>query len=161
MTIALESYALNREEGPAVWFMGRARMTVKATGEQTNGAFSLIEEVAPPGYATIYHKHLAADEVFYVLEGEVTLVRNDEKLKAGPGTYVFLPRGISHGYRVTGTTPARLLLFISPAGLEHFFLEAGEPVTGPNPPPPAPPDREKLMALGTKYNNVSLGPLPE
>jgi quercetin dioxygenase-like cupin family protein len=161
MTTALESYALTREEGRSIWFLGKALMTIKATGEQTNGAFSLVEEVLPAGYATIYHAHQTEDEAIYVLEGEITLIRDNQKLKAGPGTYVFLPRRTPHGYRVE-TAPARLLLLIIPAGFEQFFIEAGEPAKDRITPPPAmPPDREKIMALAAKYNNQILGPLPE
>ncbi len=155
------SYSLTREEGQSVWFMGKARMTIKATAEQTNGVFSLVEEVLPPGYATIYHAHRTEEEAIYVLEGEITLIRNNEKVKAGAGTYTFLPRNTPHGYRVDGTEPARILLLITPAGFEQFFIEAGEPATGNVPPPPSPPDREKIMALAAKYNNDILGPLPE
>jgi mannose-6-phosphate isomerase-like protein (cupin superfamily) len=39
--------------------------------------------------------HAREDEIFYVLEGEVTFMRGVEQIKAGPGTSVILPRGIS------------------------------------------------------------------
>jgi quercetin dioxygenase-like cupin family protein len=157
----MEAYALTREEGQSVWFMGKARMTIKATGEQTNGTFALVEEVLPPGYATIYHSHQTEDEAIYVIEGEITLICNNQKIKAGPGTYTFIPRNTPHGYRVEAASQARILLLITPGGFEQFFIEAGEPATGPNPPPATAPDRQKIMALAAKYHNDILGPLPE
>lgn len=160
MTTTVEPYTLTREEGQSIWFLGKALMTLKATGEQTNGAFSLVEEVLPAGYATIYHAHLTEDEAIYVLEGEITLICNGQKLQGVPGTYVFLPRNTPHGYRVE-KAPARLLLFITPAGFEQFFIEAGEPAQGLTPPSATLPDREKIMALAAKYHNKILGPLPE
>jgi quercetin dioxygenase-like cupin family protein len=140
---------------------GKGLMTVKATGEQTNGAFGLVEEVLQPGYATYYHRHHTADQTLYVLEGEINLIREDQRVKAGAGTFIFLPRNTPNGFRVEGTTPARLLLLITPAGFEQFFLEAGEPTGGQTSPPSGPPDFRKIATLGAKYGNEGLGPLPE
>ena len=48
MDMGTQPYALAREEGQAVWFLGTL-LIVKATGEQTGGAFALIDNVGPPG----------------------------------------------------------------------------------------------------------------
>jgi len=89
-----------------------------------------------------------------VLEGELEFVCGGKWLTAGPGTYIFGPREIPHGFRVIGTSPARLLFLCSPGGFEHFVREMSESA-------PAPPDMAKLMALAAKYQVDILGPLPE
>jgi hypothetical protein len=61
-------YALARGEGRHVWFLG-SLMTIKADSGQTEGAMSLIEQVAPPGFASPLHLHHGEDEPMYVLEG--------------------------------------------------------------------------------------------
>jgi hypothetical protein len=43
-----QPYALARGEGRGVWFLD-SLLIVKATGEQTGGAFGLIDNVMPPG----------------------------------------------------------------------------------------------------------------
>ena len=73
-----------------------------------------------------------------------------------PGTFVYGPREIPHGFRVEGTEPARMLLQCTPGGFEHFVIKMSEPT-----PPTGPPDMEKLMALAAKFDNEILGPLPE
>jgi uncharacterized protein (TIGR02246 family) len=151
---------VNMEKESAVWFLG-ALTRVMSTGENTNGAFGLIEQLIPAGFASPYHIHHLEDEAFYVLEGGVTFVCDGEWFKAGPGAYVYGPREIPHGFRIEGSTPARILLLCAPAGFERFVIEMSDPATERTLPPPAPPDMAKLMALAAKYNIDILGPLPE
>lgn len=156
----LELYALARAEGQAIWFLDTLTF-VKATGEQSGGAFGLIEHVAPPGSGSPYHVHHAEEEIFYVLEGELTFISGDDKFTGTAGSYVFLPRDIPHGFKVTGDKPARYLVMTTPAGFEQFVIEMGQPATVLVLPPTRPLDMEKLMSLATKYNIEILGPLPE
>ena len=160
MDMGTRPYALSREEGRAVWFLGTLS-TTKATGEQTGGAFGLVEQLIPAGFATPYHVHHAEDEGFYLLEGDVTFICDGQELAARPGAYIFGPRGIPHGFRVEGSTPARMLFLASPSGFEQFVEEVGEPAKELTLPPPGPPDMEKLMILAEKHHIEILGPLPE
>jgi len=152
-------YALEREEGQALWFLGTL-VLVKATGEQTGGAFGLIDNVLPAGFASPYHVHRNEDGSYYVVEGEMTFYVGDERVKAGAGAFVYGPRGVPHGFAVEGTAPARILLQNYPAGFEGFPVEVGEPAKGLALPPAEPPDMEKLMAIAAKYDIEILGPLP-
>ncbi len=61
MTMTIEPYTLTREAGPPIWFLGTL-MTLKATGEQTNGAYGLIEQILPPRFASPLHVHHSEDE---------------------------------------------------------------------------------------------------
>lgn len=54
-------YALAKEEGQAVWFLGTL-VIIKATSEQIGGAFGLIDNVLPAGFASPYHLHRNEDE---------------------------------------------------------------------------------------------------
>jgi hypothetical protein len=76
---------------------------------------------------------------------------------AGPGTWVYGPRDIPHGFRVLGTSPARMLLQCAPAGFERFVRELSMPVDAV----PAPPHMPLLIATAAKYGIDILGPLPE
>lgn len=160
MEVDVRPYALSRQEGRAVWFLGTLSHT-KATGEQTRGAFGLVEQLIPAGFASPYHVHRAEDESFYVLEGEVTFICDGQELEARPGAYIFGPRGVPHGFRVEGSTPARMLFLATPSGFEQFVEEVGEPAKEATLPPPEPPDMEKLMTLAEKYQIEILGLLPE
>jgi mannose-6-phosphate isomerase-like protein (cupin superfamily) len=155
MAVTTQPYALAREEGAELWFLG-APTRVIATAEQTGGAFGLIEQVIPAGSESPLHVHHAEDESFYVVEGRMTFLCGDHKVEAGPGTFVYGPREIPHGFRVEGDQPARVLLQCTPGGFEHFIKEMSESA-----PPSGPPDMERLMSVAGKYGNEILGPLPE
>jgi quercetin dioxygenase-like cupin family protein len=138
---------------PPIYFLGLPTI-VRATDQTTNGAFGLVEQVMPPGFASPYHTHRLEDEAFYVLEGEMAFVCDRNWTTAGPGTYVFGPRNLPHGFKVLGDKPARMLLLCAPGGFAQFVLEMSEPT-------PAPPDMGRLAALAAKYSVDILGPLPE
>lgn len=142
---------LAKDEGEGIWFIG-SFMRFKATTESTGGAFTLIDEIAGPGRQSPPHIHHSEDEAFWIIEGEVTFTCGDEVHVAGPGSFVFLPRDIQHNFRVTSEIPTRMLLWISPAGLEGFFREMGEPGSIDEVPAQSAPDMQKLLALGTKYH---------
>ena len=133
---------------------------VKATGEQTGGAFGLIDNLMPGGFASPYHMHRNEDESFYVVEGEMTFYVGEQSVKAGAGAFVYGPREVPHGFEVEGTAPARILLQNHPAGFEGFPVEVGEPAEELVLPPAEPPDVERLMAIAARYDIEILGPLP-
>jgi mannose-6-phosphate isomerase-like protein (cupin superfamily) len=129
-----------------------------ATGEVTDGHFCLMEHVSmPPGLATPYHVHHNEDEAFYVLDGSVRFVCDGRWLDAGPGTWVYGPREVPHGFKVVGSGPARMLIMSAPAGFEKFVLELCAPVDAT----PAPPDMATLIAAAARFNIDILGPLPD
>jgi len=148
---------LNTRQDAAFQFFGSPTV-MRSTGETTDNHFCLIEALMmPPGLASPYHVHHNEDEAFYVLEGELAVVLDGKWMMAGPGTYVYGPREIPHGFKVVGTTPARMLLLCAPAGFERFVRELSTPLDAV----PAPPEMALLLATAAKYNIDILGPLPE
>jgi quercetin dioxygenase-like cupin family protein len=91
----------------------------KATGEQTGGMFSLVEAMCPVGYATPLHIHYLEDEAVYVLNGHLTFFCGAQQVAVVRGSFVYLPRGIAHGFRVDGEGPASLLCLTVPAGADQ------------------------------------------
>src|SRR5579884_2179089 len=106
-------YHLAPSEGPATWFLDTL-MTVKAGGEQTTNAFTLLEWMAPPGFGPPRHIHHTEDEAFYVLEGAMCVTCGDDSWEATAGSFVFLPRGIPHSFLVTSEMPIRGLQITAP-----------------------------------------------
>ena len=148
-------------EGPAFWFLN-SLCVVKATTESTGGAFSMVHQVAPPGHATPYHLHRVEDEAFYVLDGEYTFICDGVKTVVRPGGYIFLPRKVPHGIRVSSSTPATMLILATPGtGFVGMMEEMARPALERVLPEPTQPDLEKLGRLCAKYQIDILGPLPE
>jgi quercetin dioxygenase-like cupin family protein len=118
-----------------IWIVGDT-LTLKATAETTRGALTLIECEAAPGGGPPPHIHEREDEAFYVLDGAFEIQLGDELLRAGPGDFAFVPRGMVHRFANVGDTPARILILFTPGGIEEFFRAAGTPASGDGPPPP-------------------------
>jgi quercetin dioxygenase-like cupin family protein len=109
----------------SVWYNG-SLMTFLATGEDTHGQFALIEAVARRGNVPPPHIHHREDEIFYVLEGEVVVSVGDRTIKGTPGTMVFLPRDVRHSFTIE-SEQSRMLILLTPAGLERWFKEFSVP----------------------------------
>jgi quercetin dioxygenase-like cupin family protein len=138
-------YMLHDAEGQSLESLG-ALVLLKATSEQTGGAFNLFEVTCPPGYATSLHIHYAEDVAVYVLEGALSFFWGSEQMAAVPGSYVYQPRGIPHGFRVEGRMPARMLYLTLPAGLDRFVIEQEQ--RAPNAEPGTAAARYQIEILG-------------
>ncbi len=129
--------------------LGNSSITVKVHGEETGGAYSVLEYLAAPGAGNGPHVHYNEDETFYVLEGAMTFQLEGEKRKAGPGEFVIIKRETLHAFVNAEGEAARCLILLRPAGLEGFFEDMAELLeTNPG----VPPDLQAILALGRKYN---------
>jgi quercetin dioxygenase-like cupin family protein len=81
----------------------------------TGGSVMAFEEIVPPGTRSWFHLHHDSDEVAYVLSGEVTFKIGDETIVGGAGTWAFMPRGVPHCWKYTGTETGRILFLYTPA----------------------------------------------
>jgi quercetin dioxygenase-like cupin family protein len=146
-----KAFALASGEGKKYWFLG-SLMEVKVKGEETEGAFSLLEEIDPPDFVTPLHIHRNEDEYFYVLEGEVTFTIGEEIIPAKPGTFVFAPRDVAHMYKIDNSNPAKIITMLVPAGLENLFIDCSVPASAYKlPPEGVETDMEKLFAQALEY----------
>jgi mannose-6-phosphate isomerase-like protein (cupin superfamily) len=105
--------------------LGTIGVDFKIGGEQTGGAFSIVEHPVDPRGMVPPHVHKHEDELSFVLEGRIGARIGDEELVVGPGAYVVKPRGILHTFFNPTDEPARILEIISPAGFEAYFAELG------------------------------------
>src|ERR671914_1546988 len=160
---ASRTFAHQTGEGKALWWIGMLA-TIKATAEQTGGQYTLVEILAPEGFASPLHVHHQEDEGFWILEGEMTFYVGDQTIKARPGSFLFGPKGVPHAFTVD-SGPARLLFVLSPGGFEGLIREMGEPARELSipPQPEAPPDEaemQRMAAIAARYGNEILGPPP-
>ena len=139
-------------EGKSYWLLGDL-YTFKATGDDTGGAFAMVEAQVQPQNGPPPHIHRREDETFYVLEGEFSFLHGDAAFSAGPGSFIYIPKGTLHTYKNVSGAIGRLVFLLTPAGFEKFFEEVGGPAKDKTTPPPFDPATvEKLLKLAPKYH---------
>ena len=117
----------------------------KVDGADTGGALSIVEHPFAVGALVPPHVHTLEDEYSIVLDGEIGFRSEDREVVLGPGGYIVKPRGEVHAMWNAGSTPARMIEIISPAGFERFFAELSEMTAVGR------PDPEDVAALARRY----------
>jgi quercetin dioxygenase-like cupin family protein len=105
-------------------------LTLKLRGADTEGRMMAFESLIEPGEGPPLHLHLTDDEVWYVLEGTFRFTAGGEMQSAAAGSFVFIPRGVAHTWQNIGAEPGRLLVILTPAGLELFFERLADAPSG-------------------------------
>ena len=121
-----EPYALAPGEGRVI-DLGDFEVTVKASAEETGGVVSVLENEEPPGFGPPIHVHHDCAEAFYVLAGEYIMSLEDREVVCPAGSFIFIPRGARHGFRV-GDVPSRKLNFYFPASMVGYFDDLAETI---------------------------------
>jgi quercetin dioxygenase-like cupin family protein len=150
---AAEIIVLRPGEGRPI-DLGGFQMSVKATGNDTGGTFSLLEANEPPGFGPPLHIHHDAAEAFYVLEGEYIVIADGREVSCPAGSFIFIPVGIPHGFRVA-SVPSRKLVFYAPAAMVGYFDELSDATRNGEVDPAA------LSHIADRYSMEVIGPVPE
>ena len=145
------------ETAEAIWFVGCLAL-VKASTESTGGALALVEFTHPADFATPPHVHHDEDEAFYILEGAMKGFCGNDEWRATAGDFVWLPRGVPHGYATDGTETLRTLAITVPTGFERFVRDAGDVALERTLPPPSDLDVPKLVAAAAKHGQEFVDP---
>ena len=147
-------------EGERLWFAGGGVHIWKATAEETNGAFLLVEDRMTQGKTTPLHTHPNVDETLIVLEGEILVYADGREHRVGPHGVAVAPRGDAHAFMVT--SESALILFLqTPGSGEAFYRDASEPSTDETD-AQRPPDLDRIRAAAERHRDSIeiLGPPP-
>lgn len=146
-------------------------MTLKV-GADRSKVWSTFEANVAPGFDVGAHLHQQAEEVFYVLEGELELLafhpagaatgdwrtwrsqNGAQMMRGGPGSFMYVPAGCPHAFSNPGPEPARMLFIVSPSGHEEYLRELTDLLAAAGP-----PDQEEIAALRRRHDIHQLTPL--
>jgi quercetin dioxygenase-like cupin family protein len=131
--------------------VGDMQMSLKASAQQTQGVLSLFETEDMPGFSPPPHFHTDTAESFYVLEGEYEVSIDRGAFVCGPGSFVYVPRGVPHGFTV-GARRARKLMIFVPGAMESYFEELDAAVRA------GPVSAELVAGIALRANMVVLDP---
>ena len=153
------AYLYRPEEAELRW-MGETFAYFLADGDQTGGAFALVDEQAKRGDSVPLHRHDEDMESFYVLEGEVTLFIGDAAgVRVGAGSFAHVPGGTVHGFRIESET-ARYLILTTPHHGE-FYRAITLPAQPDGSPPTVPIEGPQIKQASQKYGIEFVGALPD
>lgn len=142
----------------AWWFLGTLAVLRNPIGAPRTPA--VIELTVPPGGSPPRHFHQGLDDSFLVLDGEVVVRCGEETVLGHPGTYVVVPAGTEHTFRVTSGVPARLLLVHADDSFLGLVEAAGTPTAELCLPPlrEFDVDLDTLVRLNEEHDSHIVGP---
>jgi oxalate decarboxylase/phosphoglucose isomerase-like protein (cupin superfamily) len=148
-----------------------AGMTLKVGAEQSR-IWSVFEANVAPGFDVGAHLHREAEELFYILDGELDLLAFEPRIRTtgdwfswesdtgarvvrgGPGSVMLVPAGCPHAFANPGPAPARMLFQVAPSGHELYLQELAELLAQPGP-----PDQAAITSLRARHDIEQLTPL--
>lgn len=159
MSTVTRAYVCKAGDAEVRWW-GDTPANFLATGAQTGEAFALVDERADRGVTVPFHRHDADMESFYVLEGEVTFFVEDEPgVTVGACSFVHLPGGTVHGFRIASDS-ARYLILTTPRHGE-FYRSISLPSRAGGLKPLEPADELPIGQAIEDYGIQFIGALPE
>ncbi len=152
---------ISPDKGEYVGVMGD-NYRIVVSGKDTNGEYAIIDMIVPPGGGPTPHSHANIHETFFVTQGELLYKTEAGHVTVKTGGFVDIPKGGAvHCFKNVSDKNARVLCTVSPAGLEEFFREFGEPVEQDEFLPVPDFSAEfiaKLNTLNAKYGQVVFPP---
>ena len=140
----MSAEVVGRGEGRRQYTARGSVMFFKALAEQDDGDFSIMERTLPPGgRRPPPHRHMNCSEAYFVLDGLVAVVVEEEDLAVGPEGFVLVPRGTAHTFGNASDTEARLLVIHAPA-MDAYFACLHDLWNGAE--APTPEEERALMA---------------
>jgi quercetin dioxygenase-like cupin family protein len=128
-------------------------VTIKVSGADTGGKYTIIGGLTPPLGGPPLHRHEHDAETFFVVKGTFLFVLGEERVVVHEGDTLFIPPGVVHQYQNIGETPGELFLVVEPAGLDDFFIELDALLKATHP-----PDMGAVADLHSRYSLELLGP---
>ncbi len=128
--------------------------TILAFKEDTGGTYSFIEAKVFPGGGPIPHIQTREHEGFYIIEGQIIFNVDGQRIEAKPGTFVNIPPNVLHSFKNETSEIAKLIIVLSPAGMEQLFVDVGLEISNSSVKPPPPfnnEQKQKLARLATEY----------
>lgn len=150
-------------EGERIDAGAGSAIVLKATGKATDGSFFMSESTIAPGFGgPPPHKHRQLHDMFYVLDGVLTMRLGDETHEVPAGSFVCVPPGVVHTFSNHGDSPVRFLNMNTPSGFEHYMRELGVAAqTGPLTPEVMGPIASRMtLSLPDRASGRSDGDVP-
>ena len=113
-----------------------------ATGNDTNGRYFLSQTIIPAGDSgPPIHSHSNEDESFFLKNGQLKFIVNDEEIELNTGEFLNIESGERHAWKNESNEDAELIVTFAPAGIENMFIELDK-------------DMSRIKEIGMKYGTL-------
>jgi quercetin dioxygenase-like cupin family protein len=119
--------AIKYEPKPKRYYFDVALGSILLSGEDTGGAYCLLDLRVAPGKGVPRHTHTREDEAYFVLSGELESIVGDETFTLKAGETLIAPRNIPHQLRNSANVANHYLIMFSPSGFEGFLRATSVP----------------------------------
>src|SRR6266481_3526858 len=102
------------------------RGTVAKLCGRDNGALHVdmhINVLKPDSGPGPYHFHAESDNVYFVLEGEISVVVEGEEFRLASRDALFIPPGLRHATSNCGDVPAHFIEIYAPSAPDFLLAE--------------------------------------
>jgi mannose-6-phosphate isomerase-like protein (cupin superfamily) len=128
---------------------------IRIASPATDGLLALAEARLPARTAgPNLHVHTNEDELFFVLDGVMTIQLGEQRQEIAAGGLAWGARGTPHAFANLAPEPLRIMILWTPGGVERLFEEMDayrQSVSGT-------PAEEALAAIMARYGGKSVGP---
>jgi quercetin dioxygenase-like cupin family protein len=129
--------------------IGADLLAVKLSGNLPGETLSVFEYSAAPGLpGPPMHVHRTFDEAWFILDGEVEFALAADLIVGRAGSFLWVPRGATHTFRVVGEHSARWLGILNPGGHLGMLDELGDLLAA------GPPTIEAIEALFLRHETT-------
>ena len=148
--------AVKYQPRPKRYYFDVALGSILLSGEDTGGAYCLLDMRVAPGKGVPRHIHTREDEALFVLSGELEATVGDKIFTLRAGETLIAPRNIPHQLRNSGNVANHYLIMFSPSGFEEFLKATSVPAPDNAVAPTEPPAAavENVHKLATDYGIV-------
>jgi mannose-6-phosphate isomerase-like protein (cupin superfamily) len=130
--------------------LGSGPYQLRFLAQSPDQPIAITENSVPPHFpGPVRHRHVHMTDIFYVLEGTLTLHVNGGEHLLGPGGFALVPSGVVHTFSNNGNAPARFLNIYQPSGNEQYLKEVGQRIAAGSP-----PSKAEMAAIAARYDFV-------
>jgi quercetin dioxygenase-like cupin family protein len=135
---------------PEIIRIGTMELRFLRSKHDTNGGLDLFEMTVPPsGQMPVPHYHRDWDETVYGLTGVVTFTVTGTPHDVGRGEFLFIQRGVVHGFDNRSGAMATCLIVLTPGVLgPEYFRELAALIAA------RPPDEAKMREIMLRHGLV-------
>ena len=143
----MKATVFNEGEGEV---LGSGPYQLRFLAQSPHHPVAITENTVPAHFpGPVHHRHAHMTDIFYVLDGSLTLDLEGEQHVLQPGGFALVPPGIVHTFANTGDVPCRFLNMYQPSGNEHYLKEVGQRVAAGSP-----PSSEEMAEIASHYDFV-------